>query len=38
MKIGNALTINSTSGTIVGDAYERDIIATVTPYILALEG
>lgn len=38
MKIGNGLTINSTSGTIVGDAYERDIIATVTPYILALEG
>jgi hypothetical protein len=37
-KIGDQLTINGSSGTITGDAFDKSLFAVMTPYILAIEG
>lgn len=35
-RVGNALTINQNTGTITGQDFTKSILATVTPFILAL--
>lgn len=37
-RIGDQLTINGSSGTITGDAFDKSLFAVMTPYILAIEG
>ena len=37
-KIGDGVIINQLEGRISGDAYERSLFATITPFILALGG
>jgi hypothetical protein len=36
--IGNNLTINGPTSTIIGDTFQRSLFGILTPYILALEG
>lgn len=36
-RIGDALTINRTTGTIEGQTFDKSLFAVLTPYILALE-
>lgn len=37
-RIGNDLIVNRSSGTIVGETFDRSLFAVLTPYILAIEG
>ncbi len=37
-RIGSDLTINRSSGTIEGAAFDKSLFAVMTPYILAIEG
>ena len=37
-RIGNELTINGSTGTITGEAFDKATFAVITPYVLAIEG
>jgi len=37
-RIGNELTINGSTGTITGTAFDKATFAVITPYVLAIEG
>ena len=37
-RIGNQLTINGSTGTITGEAFDKATFAVITPYVLAIEG